>query len=421
MKCPQCGKDLGSDLLPARCPDCGANLRDPALVSGSRDAGASRRSVEGLTGIGKGSTKDRGRHRVQLALAVLIVAVFCVGVVWMVRWAQGTLSRVPDVVGWRYERAEKELKALGYDVDREDVATKDASAGIVVSADVPEGGSGTARLQVATARTMPDVAGMGLEEAEAALDGAAIPSAVEERTGDGEDGRVQGASLEAGREVVGDTTVTLYVTRLPRVPDVMGKTRQEAVAALSEAGLGYEVESVPHEDGKAVGTVVSVDPAAGTAVKPGDKVRIGVVSQRKSLSQATAEQAVAAVYDAVSPGDSIGSALSALLSPESPFAGKGAHEVWYGMVKAAGGHEGVDARIQSLPRSVSSASIDVSDDGSSAEARVSVHWDWTSLGDGYQGVTSDDLHTVTMTFDDEGRLLTFYDPQTDVPAYRVES
>ena len=109
MKCPQCGKDLGSDLLPARCPDCGANLRDPALVSGSRDAGASRRSVEGLTGIGKGSTKDRGRHRVQLALAVLIVAVFCVGVVWMVRWAQGTLSRVPDVVGWRYERAEKEL------------------------------------------------------------------------------------------------------------------------------------------------------------------------------------------------------------------------------------------------------------------------------------------------------------------------
>ena len=52
---------------------------------------------------------------------------------------------------------------------------------------------------------------------------------------------------------------------------------------------------------------------------------------------------------------------------------------------------------------------------------MSVHWDWTSLGDGYQGVTSDDLHTVTMTFDDEGRLLTFYDPQTDVPAYRVES
>ncbi len=26
MKCPQCGKDLGSDLLPARCPDCGAKM-----------------------------------------------------------------------------------------------------------------------------------------------------------------------------------------------------------------------------------------------------------------------------------------------------------------------------------------------------------------------------------------------------------
>lgn len=420
MKCPQCGKDLGNDLLPARCPACGANLRDSALVSGAQDASASRRSVEGLTGIGKGSAKGKGRRKVQLALAVALVVAFCFAVAWTLHWAQGTLRRVPDVVGWRYERAERELKSLGYDVSREDTVDRGAEAGIVVFADVPEGG-GTALLKVASARTMPDVSGKTLEDAEKALDEAGIAHAVEERTGDGEDGVVSSASLEAGREVVGDTTVTLYVTRRPRVPDVMGKTRQEAVAALSAAGLGYEVMEVPHESGKAVGSVVSVEPAAGTAVSPGQKVKIGVVSQRKGLSEATAEKAISAVYDATPSGDSIGQELSALLSPSSPYAGKSARDVWYGMVKAAGGHEGVDARIQALPRSVNSASVTVSDDGASAEAQVSVHWDWSPLGEEYRGVTSDDVHRVTMTFDDEGRLLTFYDPQCDVPAYRVES
>ncbi|MEY8436595.1 PASTA domain-containing protein [Atopobiaceae bacterium 24-176] len=420
MKCPQCGKDLGDNLLPARCPACGANLRDSALVSGARDAGASRRSVEGLTGIGKGSAKGKGRRRLQLALALVLVVAFCFGMAWTLRWAQGTMKHVPDVVGWRYERAERELKSLGYDVSREDTVDKSAKAGIVVSAHVPEGG-GTALLKVASARTMPDVSGKTLEEAEKALDEAGVSYAVEERAGDGEDGVVSSASLKAGREVVGDTTVTLYVTRRPRVPDVVGKTRQEAVAALSAAGLGYGVVDVPHEAGKAVGSVVSVDPAAGTAVAPGEKVKIGVISQRKTLSEDTAEKAIAAVYNATPSGDSIGQGLLPLLSPSSPFAGKSAQDVWYGMVKAAGGHEGVDARIQSLPRSVNSVSLTVSDDGSSAEAQVSVHWDWTPLGEGYRGVTSDDVHRVSMTFDDEGRLLTFYDPQCDVPTYRVES
>ncbi len=63
----------------------------------------------------------------------------------------------------------------------------------------------------------------------------------------------------------------------------------------------------------------------------------------------------------------------------------------------------------------------MADDGLSATAEVHVNWDWSRFGTEYAGVTSSDTHYVTMTFDDEGRLVSFSDPQTDVPAYEVQT
>lgn len=419
MKCPRCATDLGEGLLPARCPSCGANLRDRAVEQGGTTPAAARRSIEGLTGIGHGSPR-KNRHWGRIVLALVLVGLFCAGLVWGGDLIAQASHRVPDFVGWRYERAESELEALGYTVERTDVATAETEAGIVVEADVPAGpGGGPARLTVAQERVMPDVVGKTAQEAEDALDALDIAWEVEERVAEGTVGTVIETSMEAGATVVGDPTVTLVVAKSPTVPDVMGLDRSVAQRKVEEAGLTAELVAVAATDGAKSGTVVSIDPAPGAAAAYGSKVKLGVASDRRAQAQATAEQVLAAVYGTTPNGDSIGEALLPLLSPQSPYAGKTAHEVWYGMVKGGGRHQGVDQAIQALPRTITSSSVEVSPDGSSATATVGVSWEWTPMGSMYQGVTSNDTHQVTMTFDDEGRLLTFSDPQTDVPAYQV--
>jgi hypothetical protein len=41
------------------------------------------------------------------------------------------------------------------------------------------------------------------------------------------------------------------------------------------------------------------------------------------------------------------------------------------------------------------------------------------MGEGYEGVTSTDTRTVTLGFDDDAKLASFSDPQTDVPYYEL--
>lgn len=174
MKCPRCATDLGDGLLPARCPSCGANLRDRGAEQGEPTPSAARKSIEGLTGIGHGNSKGR-RHWGRIVLALLLVGLFCAGLVWGGDLVTQASRRVPDFVGWRYERAESELEGLGYTVERTDVATAETEAGIVVEADVPASpDDGPARLTVAQERVMPDVVGKTAQEAEDALDAQAI-------------------------------------------------------------------------------------------------------------------------------------------------------------------------------------------------------------------------------------------------------
>ena len=52
-------------------------------------------------------------------------------------------------------------------------------------------------------------------------------------------------------------------------------------------------------------------------------------------------------------------------------------------------------------------------------ATVTVRWDWSPLGKGYENVVSTDTHKVTMHFDKDGGLTSLSDPAGDVPAYTV--
>jgi serine/threonine-protein kinase len=93
-----------------------------------------------------------------------------------------------------------------------------------------------------------------------------------------------------------DQIVTLYVsTGKPKVavPDVIGKTLPDAVAALSGVNLTVRTFDIP--SAKPAGTVVATDPKAGTVVVTGSRVRINI---SKGPKQVLLPNVVGNSYDA---------------------------------------------------------------------------------------------------------------------------
>jgi serine/threonine-protein kinase len=101
-----------------------------------------------------------------------------------------------------------------------------------------------------------------------------------------EKGVVIDQSPSAGTKVQKDQTVTLNVSKgLPQVqvPSVVGKTRDDAVSTLVNAGLKAQPVVLVHSN-RPEGTVTAQDPAGGTTVVQGSRVRINVSSGPADVS-----------------------------------------------------------------------------------------------------------------------------------------
>jgi serine/threonine-protein kinase len=88
-----------------------------------------------------------------------------------------------------------------------------------------------------------------------------------------------------GTHVAKNTTVTIHVSKGPPqvpVPDVVGKSRDDAVSALTAAGLQANVHTV--HSSKTPDTVTAQDPQGGTKVIKGSRVRINVSTGPQPVS-----------------------------------------------------------------------------------------------------------------------------------------
>ncbi|TMJ92854.1 MAG: PASTA domain-containing protein, partial [Actinobacteria bacterium] len=86
-------------------------------------------------------------------------------------------------------------------------------------------------------------------------------------------------SPDAGIRIAKDSTVHIWVSKgLPpvEVPNVIGKSRDDAVSTLTTAGLSPKVFLI--HSAKAADTVTGQDPPGGTKVKKGSRVRVNVSS-----------------------------------------------------------------------------------------------------------------------------------------------
>jgi beta-lactam-binding protein with PASTA domain len=133
----------------------------------------------------------------------------------------------------------------------------------------------------ASTRPLPDVTGVGVEDARDLLEEAGLRVRVRRVESDQPGGDVIDQQPGAGARMASGKTVTLTVAKPPRgatVPDVVGDPASTARRELQEAGLRVEIERVASS--RPADTVLRQSPEAGTRVGDGAAVSLQVARPR---------------------------------------------------------------------------------------------------------------------------------------------
>jgi serine/threonine-protein kinase len=220
-------------------------------------------------------------------LLVLLLATALSGAAWYLAAGPGAYTSAPRLVGLSQQQAAARAEAGGFSLR---VAGREydeqVPVGHVLSTDpgpterIRKDGTIRVVLSRGPERyAVPDLRGKSRAEAERAL--AASHLSVGDVTSAYDDdvdrGDVVSTSPAPGELRKRDTAVALVLSKgvepVP-VPAVVGRPLDEAKAELAAAGLGAAVTE-KHDDGVALGVVISQQPAKGTAPK-GSEVRLVV-------------------------------------------------------------------------------------------------------------------------------------------------
>ncbi len=251
--------------------------------------------------------EEPGRRWWLWLIALLALAAIAVGLWLLLRPEQLT---VPRVVGLRSATASQIVKDRGFRVEVVNVANPDVERDRVAAQDprpdteAPEGS--VVELTVSTGpgeATVPSLAGLPSEQAEAQLREAGFEPKVERSFSDTvPNGRVIGTTPPGGTTIERGSTVTLDVSRgreQVEVPDVVGESQDNARSALEGAGLrvGKVTEEASKEE---PGTVIEQSPAGGKKVARDEAVDL-VVARAVAVPDvvdSTEEEATATLEDA---------------------------------------------------------------------------------------------------------------------------
>ena len=212
---------------------------------------------------------------------------------------------VPAVVGLRVDEAVERLRADGYPADlrrRDDPARRGRVVDQDPDADTELDPGRTVVVYVSRAPStvdVPDVVGMPVAEAFERLQAARLRGRAVQGFSRRPRGRVIRQRPAAGEEAPRQATVTVTVSRGPRlvtVPAVIGRTEVQAGAALRKAGLRAIVVRVPARESR--GLVVDQNPREGARAPRGSTVRINV---SQGLPTPTSTQTVPTAGEASVP------------------------------------------------------------------------------------------------------------------------
>ncbi|MFF4322275.1 Stk1 family PASTA domain-containing Ser/Thr kinase [Streptomyces sp. NPDC001568] len=227
----------------------------------------------------------RGPRRGPLLIVAGVLLALGLGTgVWYIN--SGQFTKVPNLLGKSEERAKSQLSAAGLGVKRVDRKFSDAfDRGTVMNTD-PEGGKrirGNGAVVLTISRgpevvSVPDLKGRPLEEAKAELTktGLAPGIVTQAFSQDVARGSVISTDPAGGQRRAPDTAVALVVSkgRPVQVPNVTGRTLDQAREALQGLGLIVKTADEQVNSPSAPGTVANQSALAGAQAAAGDTVTL---------------------------------------------------------------------------------------------------------------------------------------------------
>ncbi|MDK8238451.1 Stk1 family PASTA domain-containing Ser/Thr kinase [Actinomyces urogenitalis] len=217
----------------------------------------------------------RTRRRAVLGAGVLVLLAGGVTGAWYFGIGPGRRVTVPDIAGLSEEQARDALVGAELEWGSPGRDYSDTvPAGSVISATPAPGSSvrvGTAITAVISRgveqKKVPDVVGKPQAEAEKAVEeaGLSVGAVTEDFSDDVAAGAIISSSPASGEMVNHSSAVAMVVSKGRRpatVPDVTGKSLEEATAAIQEAGLTLSGSTEAFSDDVAAGLIISSDPAA---------------------------------------------------------------------------------------------------------------------------------------------------------------
>jgi eukaryotic-like serine/threonine-protein kinase len=251
------------------------------------------------------SAGDRSVRRLMLS-ALVVAAAVAFGVVGAAVYMQAQVPShtVPaTLVGAQFDDAVNAVEDFDWEVEAKRVRQDGTQPGQVLASDPAAGeklkeGS-TLTLTVSDGPTLvpvpPNLIGMTEDDARATLQAAELGvSFVPAEAGDAEEGTVIGFADFPGAAPPAEglpkgTTVKLQIATDDdmEIPDLIGDDYQDAVGVLEDLGLSVEVVGTRPQGDQEPGTVIGLDPEAGTEVEPGASVRVTVAVDRVQVPQVT--------------------------------------------------------------------------------------------------------------------------------------
>jgi serine/threonine-protein kinase len=192
---------------------------------------------------------------------------------------------VPNLVGVSLDEARSRLRGRGLTLTVGQQTQSDTIPANTVASQDPQAGASlapnsTVTVVVSTGSAsvpVPDVSGKSADDARAALTGAGFTPKMNWAIDAANAAQTVIQQVPAaGQKVPKGSTVTLTIPVPGSIPDVSGQTLDAAKKALSAAG--YEVGNIVYTQQAGVpdGTVVQTEPAANTNTSPGESVNIQV-------------------------------------------------------------------------------------------------------------------------------------------------
>lgn len=229
--------------------------------------------------------QKHGARKVAIIVGAIIVAALAVAAIVAYQTEAWGGKIVPDVSGMTQSEATEVLESKGFTVRATSVKSDDAEGYVLLEdpeADSRQPEGSEVVIHITVPRSMPDVVGKSIDDAKALIAAEDLSNVTYTVVNSDEDeGTVLSASVDAGTRVKGATAIEIEVAKPYTVPDISGQSLTEAERSINAEGLSYQVVYTYTEQ-YSDGTILGTTPAAGEKVKGGSLVSINVTKTRST-------------------------------------------------------------------------------------------------------------------------------------------